>query len=138
VSEEQVLAGFLSSPEYYNRVTQGSGNPNSAWVQSLDVNLLGRQASGTEINGWLSKLSPYSPAALASVANGFVTSSEFRGIQVQALYGGTAASLVPTPDLLKRSSLASAAEVNGWVSSGLDLFSIEAMLLASPEFAANG
>jgi hypothetical protein len=138
MSEEQLLIGFLSSPEYYTQVTAGNANPKGAWVQSLYLNLLGRLATGPEVDGWLSQISSSSPAALASVVNGFVTSSEFRGIQVQAMYGGTSAALVPTPDLLKRTSLASAEEVNGWVSSGLDLFSIEAMLLASPEFASNG
>jgi hypothetical protein len=138
MSEEQLLVGFLCSPEFYGRVSQGSANPNGAWLQSLYVNLLGRQASAFEVKGWLSQLSSGSSEALASVANGVVNSSEFRGIQVQAMYGATVAGLVPTPDLLKRFSLASAAEVNGWLSTGLDLFSIEAMLLASPEFASNG
>jgi hypothetical protein len=35
-------------------------------------------------------------------------------------------------------ALASQAEVGGWVSSGLDLLAVEAMLLSSGEFASSG
>jgi hypothetical protein len=135
MTEEQLLIGFVTSTEYYAKVTQGSVNPNFTCVQSLYLNLLGRQGSTAEINGWLSVLAA---KGLAAVGQGFVNSVEFRGIQVQAMYGATTANVIPTPDLLKRTALASPTEVAGWVNSGLDLLTIEAMVLVSTEFGTNG
>jgi hypothetical protein len=102
------------------------------------MNLLGRQGSAAEINGWLTVLAGAGPAGLATVATGIVHSAEFRAIQVQTMYGATTAQMIPTPDILKRAVLASPAEINGWVNSALDLLSIETLFLSSAEFAADG
>jgi hypothetical protein len=138
LTEEQLIAGFLASPEYYNRVAQGSINPNGAFVQSLYLNLLGRQGSATEVAGWVSFLNSAGPAGLSAVAQGFVNSAEFRAIQVQAMYGATVAGVVGTPDVLKRHGLTSAAEISGWANSSLGLLAIEALLLSSGEFTSAG
>jgi hypothetical protein len=135
LTEEQVIAGFVTSPEYFNKVTQGSANPNGAWVQSLYVNLLGRQGSGTEIINWVNAIPSI---GLAGVAKGFVGSFEFRSGQVQAFYGVPPLGVIPTADLLKRNSIPAAAEISGWVNSGLSLLDMEAHILSSSEFAMNG
>ncbi len=138
MNEEQVIVGFLSSGEYYERVSQGSASPNGAWVQSLYVNLLGRQGSTAEVNGWVSYLNASGSAGLAVATQAFVNSVEFRGAQLRVMYGSNTASLIPTPDLLKRAAPVSAGEVSGWANSGLDLLTMTAYLLSSGEFAANG
>jgi hypothetical protein len=135
MTEEQVIVDFLTSPEYYGRVGQGSFCPNGAWVQSLYMNLLKRQGSAGEINAWIGAVAS---SGLAAVANGIVNSPEFRSIQVQAMYGPTPVSIIPTPQLLRRFALATPAELMGWVNSGLDLLAMEAAFLATGEFAADG
>src|SRR5205807_2027319 len=47
---EDAIVGFVTSPEYVAKVTQGSDFPTGAWLKSLYLNLLGRQASAAEIN----------------------------------------------------------------------------------------
>jgi hypothetical protein len=135
LTEEQLISAFVSSPEYFGKIAQGSPFPNGAWVQSLYLNLLGREGSAAEINGWLAVIPS---GGLAAVANGIVNSPEFRSIQIQAMYGATTVSIIPTPDILKRTALASPADVNNWALAGFDLLAIEAIFLASGEFVANG
>jgi hypothetical protein len=134
LDEEQVLAGFLDSTEFYTKVTMGSANPTRAWIQALYVNLLGRQAGSAEINAWLS----IEPAlGLGGVAEGFINSAEFRGRQVAAFYGA-GAGVIYAPDILKRVVPPSAAEISAWDGTGLTLRVIEAEILASGEFALHG
>jgi len=135
LTEEQVIAGFASAPEYYNKVTQGSPNPNGTWIQSLYSNLLGRQASAPEVNYWLSVL----PAlGQTNVVSGFVNSAEFRADQVRSFYGVVPVGVVPAVNILKRLGVPSAGDLAYWVQSPFDLRTIETMFLAVPEFANNG
>jgi hypothetical protein len=136
---EQVIVEIVSSPE--DAGLNGSGQ---FFVQSLYRNLLGRVGSASEVQGWLNVL----PAlGTAGVAEGFVTSPEFRTAVVVQLYGppsalttlGQAQAVFSLfPNLLHRGAGPTAAEVSGWVNSGLSLGAIELGFLSSPEFFSNG
>jgi hypothetical protein len=135
MTDEQAIVLFVTSGEYYGKVTQGSANPNAAWIQSLYTNLLGRQAGGAEINGWMSAVPTL---GLGGIAQAFVSSAEFRIYQVNAMYGAGSMGVIFAPNLLKRRVVPSLTEVAGWTAPGLDLRAIEVQLLAGLEFALDG
>jgi hypothetical protein len=64
----------------------------------------------------------------AGVAKGFLYSPEFRGLEVSDDY----------TQLLDRMQPPSAAEASGWVGSGLDILTIDALIAGSPEYQLNG
>jgi hypothetical protein len=78
----------------------------------------------------------------AGVANAFEGSTEYRSGAVRTFYGDpTLTPLHYQPffaNLLHRSAPPSAAEVNGWVPTGLDLLSIQAAFASGVEFFENG
>jgi hypothetical protein len=140
---DEVITGFLGSAEYAARANTLAFAPISSdvnYIQSLYALLLGRTASASEVNGWVILLPSL---GRTRVALAFVTSGEFRGDVVQALYSPNIA--LPStsfagivPELLNRLALPSAAEVSFWVNSGLDLLSIEVAIAGSSEFFSNG
>ena len=131
-SVEQAIIAMVASPEYSNSTPSDAG-----FIQSLYSKLLGRVASPSELAGWLGALPSL---GRAGVANMFVHSAEFRADVVQELYGFTyapAQSVVSLfADLLHRTSGPTAAEINGWVNSGLDIYSIEIAIAGASEFVA--
>jgi hypothetical protein len=135
LTQEQVIIGFATSAEYYNKVTFNSSNPTASWIQSLYVNLLGRLAAGTEINAWLGIAGSL---GLAGVVQGFVSSAEFRSNQVAAFYGAGMVGAPYAPNLLKRRVPPSLAEINGWITAPRNLRTIEIQMLMSAEFAIDG
>jgi hypothetical protein len=114
---EGVSAMMLASPEY-----QSHFQTDSDFVQSLYQNLLQRTPDPSEVNAYLTLLPQ---RGRAGVAQGFLSSAEYRGDEVGNDYS----------QLLHRSP--SPAEVNGWVVSNLDLLSIDAFFAASQEFQSN-
>ena len=136
-TEEVVLAGILGTPEFASHANAliGGGNADSNFVQALYKLLALRTASSTEINGWLAALPTLGRigAALA-----FLGSTEVRTDAVTQLYTGTPLASLLNVTLLDRATAPSAAEVAGWVGSGLDLLSIEAGFGASQEYFSNG
>jgi hypothetical protein len=136
LTEEGLIAAFVTSVEYYDKAGQGSANPNGAWVQSLYANLLGRQGTAIEVNAGITALA--GGLSLSGLASVFVNSAEFRTHQVRAFYGVPWVGAVFARNLLKRAAAPPAAEIAAWVNTGLDLRSVELLILASPEFAANG
>jgi cyclophilin family peptidyl-prolyl cis-trans isomerase len=81
LSDEQLEAGFLVSPEY---IGDNGGNPVGAtWVQSLYMNLLGRTGSQSDVQFWVNKLTTNSPE---QVALDFTTSPERESDRVAADY----------------------------------------------------
>jgi hypothetical protein len=52
---EDVVAGLVGSPEYYQNVIKGQGN-RTAWVQSAFEDVLHRDPSATEPSTWLAML----------------------------------------------------------------------------------
>jgi uncharacterized repeat protein (TIGR01451 family) len=127
-SEEQVIAGILSSPEfaaYANRLV-GGADINANFVQMCYRLLLHRSASPAEVNGWVFFLPS---VGRAGVALSILESQESRGDFVKQLYGN---------DLLDRPISPSASEVAGWVNSGLDMLTIKTAMAASTEYFQNG
>ncbi len=126
-TEEQVLSSLLASGEYYNRapsvpgVTGGTPS-DSAFVQALFIQLLNRKASTGDINFFVNLVSRVGRQSLAQMLLG---SAEYRGDQVTVYYG---------PTLLGRTVPPSQAEVNSWITSGLDLTTIRIDFLASAEY----
>jgi hypothetical protein len=135
MTEEMVILGFLNGPEYFAKVTQGSSSPNATWVQSLYLNLLGRQCSTAELNGWMNVITN---EGIGVVAQRFVSSNEFRGNVIGAMYGLAPIGVIPQADILKRSTAPDPNEVVQWKIMALDLLSVEARILASSEFGATG
>jgi hypothetical protein len=98
-TDMQVLAGFLSSTEYYQR----AGNSDQAWVDALYRDLLSRSADATGESAWLQNLA--AGVQKANIALGIATSQEREGIVVQDDY----------QQYLGRS--AGAAEITFWVNA---------------------
>jgi len=126
-TEEQVIAGFLGSSEYFGRATalNSSLSPDASFVQSLYQQLLGRSGSAQEIAGWVNQVPALSRNGLALA---ILNSQEARTDEVFGFY----------MHLLNRTSPPSAAELSGWASSPLDILSIEVQFAGSQEFFANG
>ncbi len=130
-SLEQVAALMVSSPEYAALTGSDTG-----FVQSLYTNLLGRTASDSEVAGYLAALPSQ---GRAGVAQDFLRSAEFRTSVVDQFYSATpaptSAAALFSP-LLHRA--ATAAEINGWVASGLSVLDIETAFVSSSEFFVDG
>jgi hypothetical protein len=129
---EQAVIGMVNSPEY-TALTGSDGG----FVESLYVRVLGRGGSSSEVSGWLNMLPTLGRAGVVSA---FVHSGEFRADVVEALYGSATAATVSVaslvPDMLHRH--ASAIEVSGWVSSGLDIITIVVAFASTGEFFTSG
>ena len=69
---EAVAAEIVSSPEYFN----DAGNNSTTFVQHLYQQILGRNGSTSEVNGWVSALK--AGASHNQVALDFLTSMEYR------------------------------------------------------------
>jgi hypothetical protein len=118
-TDEQVLAAFLSSPEYQQR----AGGNDRSWVQGLYVSLLGRSPGNAEVNGWLQAMA--GGGSRFQVAWAFATSAERESMVIRADY----------QRYLGRQ--ASAAEVAGWVNAfehGMTNEQVEAAFVSSPEY----
>jgi hypothetical protein len=123
--EEDVLAGILASPEFFDRAQTlgGAGGADERFVGALYGLLLGRPAGAAEVAGWLGAL----PAlGRAGVAQAFLSSAEYRLDAVESDYGA----------LLHRP--AEPAGLAAWSSSGLDLYFLRVGIESSDEFYVNG
>jgi hypothetical protein len=115
-TEEQLETAFLTSAEYISHV-------NTDYVQSLYLNILGRTGSSAELAAWYSNIQSL---GLRGIANGFVTSPENR---LNTLRGYFQTFLHRTP---------ADSELTPIISLPLDLLSLEALVLSSTEYFANG
>src|SRR5262249_54258588 len=118
-SDEQVLAGFTSSAEYY----QQAGGDDQGWVEALYRDLLGRDADGGGGVGWVG--ARRAGASRFRVAYGIASSVDHVSLVVAADY----------QRLLGRSAAPS--EVAGWVNnvrSGIAEERVVAAFVASDEF----
>jgi hypothetical protein len=127
-TEEQVIAGIVSSPEFADRANGqfGGADINANFIQACYNLQLNRSAGPTELNDWLFFLPT---RGRAGVALSILQSQESRGVFVRKLYGNL---------LLNRPTGPSTAEVTGWVNSGLDFLTIQTEMAASNEFFRNG
>jgi uncharacterized protein YkwD len=126
-SPEAVLNDILSSDEFFIRANSlgKTGDANANYITTLYTLLLNRSPGSGEIASWVSQLPVIGrPALIQSILN----SSEYRTDIVRSYYSG----------LLHRSTAPTAAEIAGWVNSGLDLITIRMNFEASAEFALNG
>src|SRR5207248_1955062 len=127
-TEEQILASILSSAEFFNFAGTrliNSGTPNERFVSALYLLLLNRTPGSAEIQGWIAQFPMLGQGGIATI---FLNSAEYRGDVIRGYYTG----------LLHRSALPSAAEVNGWVVSGLDLERVRIGFETSLEFFLKG
>jgi hypothetical protein len=127
MTEEQVIAQFVASGEYYDRLKATSEAPNTAYVISLYNVLLGRTGSNSEVNFWLGQLAAHN-GDRTFVALGFTQSAEYRGDIVTGYYY----------TLLHRTTPPGSGEVASWVNSTMDLSGIAAGISGSGEFYVNG
>jgi hypothetical protein len=97
-TDEQLEAGFIGSPEYYNH----AGGTDQTWVTSMYHDLLGRTPADWEVNAWLQAMN--GGMTRNAVAYGFAASPEREGIVVRNDY----------QNFLGRQ--ASDQEVAGWVA----------------------
>lgn len=117
---QNMEAGFIASPEYYQR---GGGTP-AGWVTKLYQDVLGRTAGPTEIGFWVNRLS--TGASRGSVAMGFLNSDEHLGSVIDGYYR----------DLLGR-TLDSSGRAT-WVAAlqrGTRIESVIGALVSSSEYA---
>jgi hypothetical protein len=119
LTDEQLLAAFTSSPEYYTL----AGGTDQVWVDALYRDVLGRAADQAGEAAWLQKLA--SGASRSNIAYGFATSAEHESLIVAAYYQ------------LYLGRIATAPEVAGWVNSlqtGMSEEQLAAAFVASDEF----
>ncbi|WP_256440404.1 DUF4214 domain-containing protein [Cellulomonas fengjieae] len=77
---EQLHSGFIASDEYWAR----AGATGAGWVSALYVDVLGREAGGSEVAFWLDELNR--GATRAQVAMGFLLSTEYLSSVVDGYY----------------------------------------------------
>jgi uncharacterized protein (TIGR03118 family) len=126
-SEEQALSILLGSSEFFTRAQTliSTGTPDQRYVQALFQLLLHRTGGTDEVAVFVNEL----PAiGRAGVALQILQSQEYRTAVVTGLY----------TSFLDRATPPSAAEVAGWVNSGLDLLTIQVMMASSSEYYQNG
>jgi len=119
LTDEQVEAGFIGSPEY----VQNHGGQGEGWVRGMYRDLLGRDPAASEVGYWLAALG--AGASDQSVAYGFAASAEREGQRVTQDYENF---LGRDPD---------AWGISNWVNQfrgGLRNESVVAGFVASPEF----
>jgi hypothetical protein len=124
-SEEQVLAGILSSQEFQQRAGTlfSAGTAQQKVIDALYAQLLWRTAGSAEVGAWLGV---WQADGLQAVIQGFLHSTEFRSDVVTGFY----LSLLHRPP--------DQAGLQAWVASGLSMGSIRMEIGASSEFFANG
>jgi hypothetical protein len=118
---EGASLALMSSPEY-----QAQFPSDAVFVQSLFQNVLHRTGGNDEVASWVALLPQVGRAA---VAQGFLSSAEFRASEVSNDY---------TQLLDRPPGQVSAAEVYGWVGSGTDILTVDVLFAASPEYQMNG
>jgi hypothetical protein len=122
LTDEQMLAAFTSSPEYY----QLAGGTDQAWIEALYHDLLERMPDDAGEAVWLQELA--SGASRFDIAYGFATSVEYESL----LIAGDYQRYLGRP--------ATASEIAGWVNSlqlGLSDEQVVAAFVASDEFYAD-
>jgi hypothetical protein len=114
---EALENAFLTAPEYLSHI-------NTDYVQSLYLNILGRTGSSGELATWNNNIQNL--GGLAGVANAFTHSAENR-LNTLRSYFQTFLHRTPADS-----------ELIPLINTPQDLLSLEGMVLASPEFFANG
>jgi hypothetical protein len=121
---EQVLSLILGSQEYFNHAASvpgvGGAPSNATFVTALYAQILNRLPAPPEVDYWVGQIG----RGRATVALAFLLSPEYRTTVVLADYS----------TVLRRPASPTAAEVAGWVNSGVDITTIRIGFEASVEF----
>lgn len=139
-TEEVLISTILASAEFGTRAMKlyPSDQTNPAYIKALFKLLLNREADSTGLANWVRALQTQSRAQVASA---FQATALYRGGMVRTIYGDPTLSPLPFQpffvNLLHRKTAPTPAEVNGWVNSGQDILSIQAVFAASDEFFNN-
>lgn len=80
VSDEQLEARFIASPEYI----ANHGGTGRDWVTGLYRDILGREPGTPEVDSWMARLAAGASAYV--IANGFSASAEREGMRVRDNY----------------------------------------------------
>jgi len=126
-SIELVITEIASSAEFANLAGMAFPSvtsPQEQQIRYLYQTLLQRPASDQEVASAVAAVA--NATDLRPLINGIVTSSEFRRLEVAALYQA----------FLNR--LADEAGLNGWINSALNLLTIRSGLMESDEFFGSG
>jgi hypothetical protein len=117
-TDEQVMASFLASPEFYQHV----GGTNRAWVDALYATVLNRKPDNGGESSWVQALGTGQNRYL--IAYGFTSSTEHEQALIQADYQ------------LYLGRSAASAEVSSWLSKiqhGMTQEAMAAEFASSPE-----
>jgi len=80
MNEADMIAAFVTSPEYYANKTAAAPD----WVKSLYQDLLGREGSDAEVQTWLNTMA--AGATAKEVTEAFLLSDEFLSRVVEGFY----------------------------------------------------
>jgi hypothetical protein len=123
-TEEQVLANFLSSKEFFDRAQTlvTTGTPDQRWIGALYQLVLNRPPSSSELSYWMTQLGG---STRTSVALQFAESLEFRGEMLATFFS---ALLNRDPD---------DAGMHFWLNSPDSLEQMRTGFESSEEFASD-
>ena len=128
LTEEQAISIILASPEFAahaNTLAGAGSNADTNYVLAVYKLLLNRTPSSMEVTSLVGVL----PAAgRQAVALGILGSPEYRTDAVTSYYA----------NLLDRPTAPTAAEVSGWVNTGLDILTIQTLFAGTSEYFMNG
>jgi Domain of unknown function (DUF4214) len=149
---EQVLAGFVTAPEFAlrNPFLTTSNNSDSGFVQALYNRLFNRTLAemtlaAADINAGVSLVTTQGrgnlvTGVLAGTDLQTAGGSSFRQAAVRSFYGDPTLDPLPflavLPDLLHRAVAPGAGEISFWVGSSVDLLGIAVSFADTPEFFA--
>lgn len=122
---KQIITSLQSDYTGTYPIATPAANPQADYVEDLYRSVLGRDGSQTEVDAWTSVLQ--GGAATTSVANSFLKSIEYRGLQVDQLY----LTLLNRPS----DSVSRAIWVNR-LEAGLSLDELCVNFVTSPEYFA--
>ncbi len=135
-TQEQVIAGFVSSPEFAGRADRliGLADHDANFVRALYSLVLHRGPADSEVAGWVSALHAIGKNAVAA---SFLASGEYRADAVRSFYGDPSLQPLPfetyLPNFLERAAAPRASEVAGWTGTGWDQLRLEVAIAGSSE-----
>lgn len=117
---EQIIAAFVSSPEYF----QKNGSTDTGFLDQLFLDLFGRPA-GSDRQFWLDFLNGKQYGVRVNIADGFTLSQEFRTVLADGIY---------TNYLGRSASPSDIQYVSSQLAAGVRTEEILANVFGSPEY----
>jgi hypothetical protein len=128
-SDEQIIAGFLGSPEYFQNPAKGNNN-NTSWVNSIYQDLIGQPPTAAQLSQALTDLNTQSRSNVSY--NDLLNTPTYQTFLVTGLYN---------MDLRRNPS---SSELSGWLSTfaanpiGVDEQIITTLVSSVEYYADNG